>query len=240
MLLVLLRHGARAANKRVATNAHVGDYLLPDRRRRILARRDGVGHFHGVQLAALPCLPMTQVPAWRLRYHSSLEINPRTRHVISSKKVASRPPRLTLDRPVWLTIRAPVNVRRGGRKGIGGGAEGRMRSNLGRILVRGLSTDVVFGGFDAFTDRGCHHGRNRWPMAVPTDAPDRDTCSAMLRAMRAAFRLDLFASESLLETPGVGPNACALHLFSHPRASCELVEGGLVSRGGGAKLAANG
>ena len=115
-----------------------------------------------------------------------------------------------------------------------------MRSNLGRILVRGLSTDVVFGGFDALTDRGGSERRNRPPMAVPTDAPDRGTCSAMLRAMRAAFRLDLFASESLLETPGVGLNACALHLFSLPRASCELGGGGLVSRGWGANITAKG
>ena len=48
----------------------------------------------------------------------------------------------------------------------------------------------------------------------------------MLGALRAAFRLDSFASESLLETPEVGRCASTGHLISLPRVCRELWVGG--------------
>ena len=53
-------------------------------------------------------------------------INPSMEHAISAKRAASRRPRLTLERSVWLTIDTPANVRRGRAKGDGGASDARM------------------------------------------------------------------------------------------------------------------
>jgi hypothetical protein len=79
-----------------------------------------------------------------------------------------------------------------------------------------------FCDFDAFADHGGRDWRKRALLVVPTDEPDQGTCSAMLSAQRAAFRLDLFASESLLKTPGIGLYVQNENSFSLPRAICEL------------------
>ena len=56
-----------------------------------------------------------------------------------------------------------------------------------------------FCTFDAFMDLGGRQGRDRAPLAVPTDAPDRGACSSRLIARRAVLALDLFACASLAE-----------------------------------------
>ena len=58
-------------------------------------------------------------------------INPGMEHAISAKRAASRRPRLTLERSVWLTIATPVNVRRGRAKGDGGASDARMCDHFG-------------------------------------------------------------------------------------------------------------
>ena len=80
------------------------------------------------------------------------EINPSTEHAISAKSAASRRPRLTLDRPVWLTIRVwLVMLGGGGRKGIKAGQMGACRSNLGQSSVLGLSPEVVCANLMLFS-----------------------------------------------------------------------------------------
>ena len=72
------------------------------------------------------------------------QINPRTATRISWKEAVSPRPRLTLNRPVWLTTRAPLNVRRGAAKGGGGASYARMCDHIGPKNSTRVKLQVCF------------------------------------------------------------------------------------------------
>lgn len=205
-----------------------------------LASWAAVGHAGGVHAAkgprrscSLPLAPSPDRCFCAASQPNVWEINPRMGTRISSKKAVSPRPRLTLDRSVWLTIRAPLNVRRGGAKGGDGASDSRMCDHFGPNARTRVNFQVRFGDFDAFSHREGREGRGRVLLLVPTDEPDQGTCRTMLGAQRSARWLDLCALRVALKSTQIGRSAQNANLYARPRASCELCGWGAGAPGYG-------
>ena len=159
------------------------------------------------------------------------QINPRTGHRISSMSRVARAPLLTLNRPVWLTIRTRLNVRRGRAKGGRDASDAPVCDHFGpnsctRVKHKVCFAFLILGATVTGSTGGSGDAwRSQWVNTIGSRA------QVQWQRYKRTFGSICSPPSGLCKTPRVRLRAQNVATGSCPRANCELCAWGSTARG---------